>query len=171
MSLLLSVRPSWRVMKDKYPKLYSILKELKFFQRVSIILLDSGMRKEENSCKCWRATRTRYSPASSTTRAILSSLDRKTTPAKFGGTRRPSKSLNPKNDSQQFQSINSFLRTFTASLFATLSFDLHLQFHFGLTFDWSYLLLRSFSIEVRPRSSIVRIIVHAVAIFEIVFIN
>ena len=95
----LSARQSWKAMKDKYQKQSSTLKELKFFQQALTTLLGSGMSRAESSSKCSRDTKTRYSLASSTMRAILSSQDQKTTPAKFGETKRPSKSLNQKNDS------------------------------------------------------------------------
>jgi hypothetical protein len=86
-------------MKDKYQKQSSTLKELKFFQQALTTLLGSGMSRAESSSKCSRDTKTRYSLASSTMRAILSSQDQKITPAKFGETKNPSKSSNKKNDS------------------------------------------------------------------------
>lgn len=60
----------WKDIRVKSPKLFLILKEIKFSLQDLIKLLECGTHKQENVFKFWRDTKIKYFHVCSTTKAI-----------------------------------------------------------------------------------------------------
>ena len=99
----LSVYPSSRVMKDRFQRLCSILRELRSYLLVSIGLLVYGTFRVARCCKCCKVTRMKYFPANLITKAILLSQVQKITPAVFGETPNP---INQNTNDSAFPLLN-----------------------------------------------------------------
>ena len=84
MQPLLNVLLFLRVMKDKFQRLFLILKEQRYFQLVLITLHVYGMWKPENIFKHLKVMKIKFSLASSITKEIPLSLDQKITLVEFG---------------------------------------------------------------------------------------
>lgn len=95
-----------KVIKVRYQKPFSTLKERRFFQQVSIILLVFGMLRLIKCFRYYKAMKMKYSLASSTTKEIPSSLDPKITPVKYGEMYNHSKTQELKSDRHHLICLN-----------------------------------------------------------------
>ena len=87
--------PALEFSKDtmaRFPKPYSIHKELKSYRLDLTKQLESGMWSHSNACKFLKVMRIKFSLASSTTREILLLQAQKTIPVKCGETSKLGKS-------------------------------------------------------------------------------
>lgn len=78
-------------MKEKFQKLFSILKEQKYCQQVLIKQLVYGMYKQERICKYYKVIKTRYFPACLTIKVTQLLLVQKIILVKYGETHKYTK--------------------------------------------------------------------------------
>lgn len=85
---LLNALEFWKAMKDKFPKSFLILKEIRFFRQVSTKLQDYGTLIQESAFKSLKVMKTKFSHVCSTTKETPLLQVQRTTLARSGEIRR-----------------------------------------------------------------------------------